>query len=66
MQSACRNGMPGSIVQASPGGTSPRTIKLKPELMCNTFEESREIGGEQGQAAGGEQVHHQPHEGEES
>jgi hypothetical protein len=38
VQSACSNRMPGSIVQASPGGTSPRTIKYNQLLITNTFE----------------------------
>ena len=49
--------MPGSIVQASPGGTSPRTIKYNQMLITNTFEailpEEIEVG-DQGEGEGAE------------
>ena len=57
VQSAGSYGMPGSIVQASPGGTSPRTIKYNQMLITNTFEaippEEIEVGG-QGAGEGAE------------
>jgi hypothetical protein len=53
--------MPGSIVQASPGGTSPRTIKYNQLLITNVFEvilqQQPELEtGCQGEGAKGPQV----------
>ena len=42
VQSACMNGMPVSIAQASPGGTSPRTININKLLTPIQFEGKRE------------------------
>ena len=41
VQSACSNGMPGSIVPASPGGTSPRTLNSKTVLITPNFEQGQ-------------------------
>ena len=76
--SACSNGMPGSLSQASPGGTCPRT--LKPDTITNLCkfyqhqaEEERDqhhgedqIEADQGhhQGVGQDEHHHQ--QGEES
>ena len=62
VQSAGIYGMPGSIVQASPGGSSPRTINYNQLLITNTFEaiqpehERTEVVREAEEGAEGQEV----------